>query len=330
VRSVYVGGLYSCAQIRHQHPTDKWIFSDFLTTGPFRLTDNPNDADIFLALDFNPEEQEILKLRRTQARLSILFRNEPKCVSPTNFGSHIDELFHETMNFGRISHEYKHVKRWPQFWTTQDFDFEKKTIRKNKIVMVNANKMSFHKSEQYSLRRKCMKRILDVETFGSSWDMSRKARLRALLIDLRRTLRGHSAPKLSSLRYWFANWPPTEAPEDKNKVLHGYQFSLVIENSLDYMTEKLFDVFFAGCIPIYVGPDVALFGIPMNLVVQVNPTVDSIRTGIEVARSMDYVVYLESLEEWLNSKDAQEAHEGKHVLKRSVEFISRASADIGR
>jgi hypothetical protein len=330
VRSVYIGGHHPRAQIRHQHPTDKRIFADFLTAGPFRLTDNPHDADIFLALDFNPEEQEILKLRRTHAKLSILFRNEPQCVWPTNFGSHIDELFHETLNFGRISYEYKQVEHWPQFWPTQDFDFEKKTIRKNKIVMVNANKMSFHKSEQYSLRRKCMKRILDVETFGSSWDMSRKARLRALLIDLRRTLRGRSAPKLSALRYWFANWPPIEAPVDKNKVLSGYQFSLVIENSLDYMTEKLFDVFFAGCIPIYAGPEVSLFGIPKNLVVQVNLTVDSICTGIETARSIDYEPYLENLEEWLNSKDAKEAHEGNNVLNRAIEFISRSSVNFSR
>jgi hypothetical protein len=330
VRSVYIGGLYPRAHIRHMHPTDMRTFANFLTAGLFQLTDKPAEADIFLALDFNPEERDILQFRRAQTRLSILFRYEPKCVWPTNFGGHIEELFHETLNFGRTPQEYKHVERWPQFWPTQDLNFEMSSIRKGKIVMINANKMSFHKSEQYSLRRKCIRRIKDLETFGSSWDISYKRRLRILLTAMRRTLLGRSTPKLSALRYWFANWTPIQAPLDKNLVLRDYRFSLVIENSVDYMTEKLFDVLFAGCIPIYAGPDVTLFGIPKNLVVQVNPTVSSIRAGIEIARSIDYEAYLESLEEWLNSKETQDEHEGNHVLKRSVDFISRASTNFSQ
>lgn len=50
------------------------------------------------------------------------------------------------------------------------------------------------------------------------------------------------------------------AVEDKILTLSNYKFSLCFENCTfpGYVTEKIFDCFFAGCIPIYWGaPDVA-------------------------------------------------------------------------
>jgi hypothetical protein len=46
---------------------------------------------------------------------------------------------------------------------------------------------------------------------------------------------------------------------DKHSLLGGYKFALVIENTRfpGYVSEKLFDCFFAGCIPVYDGaPDI--------------------------------------------------------------------------
>ena len=43
--------------------------------------------------------------------------------------------------------------------------------------------------------------------------------------------------------------------EDKRETLAGYRFSFCYENSRyrDYITEKLFDCFLSGCVPIYMG-----------------------------------------------------------------------------
>ncbi|MDZ4168041.1 MAG: glycosyltransferase family 10 [Coriobacteriia bacterium] len=49
-------------------------------------------------------------------------------------------------------------------------------------------------------------------------------------------------------------------PHDKVRVLRGYQFSLCFENTAfpGYITEKIFDCFVAGNIPVYLGaPDIA-------------------------------------------------------------------------
>ena len=54
--------------------------------------------------------------------------------------------------------------------------------------------------------------------------------------------------------------------DDKLALLAGYRFALVYENTRfrGYISEKLFDCFFARCIPIYSGaPDVAQF-VPPN------------------------------------------------------------------
>jgi hypothetical protein len=67
------------------------------------------------------------------------------------------------------------------------------------------------------------------------------------------------------------------------------------------LTEKLFDAFFARCIPVYVGPSVDKYEIPVNLVVQVDPTLDSIERGIEIAKAMDYEQWRTSLNAWLMS-----------------------------
>jgi hypothetical protein len=57
--------------------------------------------------------------------------------------------------------------------------------------------------------------------------------------------------------------------EDKLKLLAGYRFALVYENTRfsGYITEKLFDCFFARCIPIYSGaPDVAQYIPPATFI----------------------------------------------------------------
>lgn len=54
--------------------------------------------------------------------------------------------------------------------------------------------------------------------------------------------------------------------EDKHATLRQYRFSFCLENSVfeGYVTEKIFDVMFAGCVPIYCGaPDIGDY-VPKN------------------------------------------------------------------
>jgi hypothetical protein len=52
----------------------------------------------------------------------------------------------------------------------------------------------------------------------------------------------------------FSRYPRTFGEiEDKHAILKDSKFSVVIENSGDYVSEKLLDSLIEGCIPIYVG-----------------------------------------------------------------------------
>jgi hypothetical protein len=77
------------------------------------------------------------------------------------------------------------------------------------------------------------------------------------------------------------------------------------------MSEKLFDALFAGCIPIYVGPKVANYGIPEGLVIQAEPNLESIQLACESARRADYDAWFRRMKSYLDldSTRAKWSHE---------------------
>jgi hypothetical protein len=82
----------------------------------------------------------------------------------------------------------------------------------------------------------------DFDLFGEGWETRHPAVDPALHAAAQRVYRGLAA--------------------DKPTLLAGYRFALVFENTRfpGYISEKLFDCFFARCIPIYSGaPDVAQY-----------------------------------------------------------------------
>jgi hypothetical protein len=81
----------------------------------------------------------------------------------------------------------------------------------------------------------------------------------------------------------------------------------VIENSADYLSEKLIDAVISGTIPIYVGPNLNTFGLPAELAYQVNGDLSSIR---------------EACWQLMESRDIQDAilHAGREFL-RSTRYM---------
>jgi hypothetical protein len=84
--------------------------------------------------------------------------------------------------------------------------------------------------------------LADFDLYGEAWDTCHPAVAPSLNAAARQAHRGAAADKL--------------------EVLAKYRFCLVIENTRfpGYISEKLFDCFFAGCVPIYCGaPDVTAY-----------------------------------------------------------------------
>lgn len=136
--------------------------------------------------------------------------------------------------------------------------------RKKMVSLVCNNKISTHNNELYSERIKVIeffeqKHPEDLDLFGIGWDFAfggyyimkilekfhlfkffwgfiKFLKLDFLISKKYKCYRGSLSPKIPALRY--------------------YRFNICYENvygEMGYITEKIFDCFFAGCIPIYLG-----------------------------------------------------------------------------
>jgi hypothetical protein len=81
----------------------------------------------------------------------------------------------------------------------------------------------------------------------------------------------------------------------------------VVENSEELMTEKLFDAWFYGCIPVYVWPDLAPLGFPSSLFIRCKrSTVAEVSARITEAINIDHGVYLRNLQVFLADRETRD------------------------
>lgn len=147
----------------------------------------------------------------------------------------------------------------PAIWARRDRRF---------LTLINANKLPrLERSELYGERRRAVAffhRYGEIDLYGPHWDGAprrvgrswRPATARRLgerLWELRQRLRPDPVYAACA-----AAWRGVAA--SKLETLGGYRFALCFENAAlpGYLTEKLFDCFVAGTVPVYLGaPDVA-------------------------------------------------------------------------
>ena len=131
----------------------------------------------------------------------------------------------------------------------QDYIFAKDFF----CTLIAGNKMSWHSQELYSERIRTIRWFEknhpnDFQLFGLGWDayyFSGPKPVRALN-------RIRPLTRLLASKYPSYCGPVTR----KQDVLRRYKFAICYENTRDvpgYITEKIWDCFFAGCVPIYLG-----------------------------------------------------------------------------
>ena len=315
--SICIGGRYSSSPMRHKS-SNKEGLRQFLEKQGRNIVADALEADIYIALDHDEKDKKLLSERRRLKKYSILYRSEPLCVLPTAHKPETTALYSAVLSFGK-SESLKDGMHWPQYFPGKEQLELGVHDRLPRVVLINANKLSLRPSELYSLRRESIKEIAEIDLFGENWNSNFKDRVKILVIEVTKDPISNLVTFIGRSRHWFSSWPETPSPADKLRTMQSYKYALIIENELSYMSEKLFDAFFAGCIPIYVGPDVANYGIPKGLVIQCKPTVTSVIEGLEVAKRMNFEDYQERLENWLKSESTKDRHEGVGVINRAIE-----------
>jgi len=143
----------------------------------------------------------------------------------------------------------------------------------------------------------------DFDLFGSEWDKPLfSGRLSAVNLPLRLMYRRIGLFKGLKIR----RFPSFRGPvPSKNATLQQYRFCVAYENCAepDYLSEKLFDCFFAGCVPIYLGAPNVLETVPTEAFIDKRKfsNYGELHRYISTMGESDYNGYLEAARTFLRS-----------------------------
>lgn len=235
-------------------------------------------------------------------------------------------------NWDLKKHRYfKKIFTWNDCYVNNDqyikFNFPNKvTLRqesgfeKKLCTLIAGNKKSKHPLELYSKRVNVIRWFEknhpeDFEFYGMGWDAYQFTGPKYVKI----------LNRIKPLCKVFAPTYPSYKGKVKTKkdVLEQYKFVICFENARDisgYITEKIFDCFFSGCIPIYWGANNITEHIPKNCFIDFTEFKD-LNEMYQYITSMSDVVYqsyLVSIDEFLKS-DA--------CFKFSADYFSNVVVD---
>jgi hypothetical protein len=280
----------------------------------------------------------------------ILIRLEPLAVLPVQYNKNIESYFDLIIDPGGIatSDPNKCFIGWPYIATkdpsnpgqeTLDltakismavendlFSYEKWISRKNKMVHIAANKVSPTTKSNYRLRRTLAQEFNseELDIYGHLWDYPVWKKIFHRIKVYRYAVTTGYCPNFieiyGSLFSKYKNF--VSEPLDKHEIIKEYRFSLVIENSSTYCSEKLFDAILNGSIPIYVGPRNESLLLPPNLYFASTGSVKEIRSFIENINANEANDMLNSMKTFITSQCFVLNWDSKNVYLKIAKMIS--------
>ena len=190
--------------------------------------------------------------------------------------------------------------------------------KKKLCTIIAGYKLSDHPLELYSERINAIRWFErnhpeDFNLYGIGWDTyTFKGKLSRL--NRFEFLRKLFSPRFSSYKGKIKN---------KRDILKNYKFSICYENAKDisgYITEKIFDCFFAGCVPIYLGASNITKHIPENAFIDRRKfrSYEEVYSFIKNMPEKEYEKYLINIKDFLLSDKFQQF---------SVEYFAKTIMD---
>lgn len=207
---------------------------------------HPEEAEFIIFNEMPPKKYFI------HGKKGYLILLETEAILPKNWRLRDHQYFRKIFTWdGRYIDSKKYFKiNFPnKIPEILDFNLKKK---KNLCVMMAGNKSSRFRGELYSERLRAIRWFEknnpeDFDLFGAGWDREFDINIFKFLYDASRGR--HKFPSNKGRI-------PLKKP-----VMEQYKFAICYENFgniNDYITEKIFDCFFAGCVPVYLGaPNIA-------------------------------------------------------------------------
>lgn len=254
-------------------------------------------------------EMPLAKLKDTFPTYLVIWESE--VINPNNWIQKDHATFKKIFTW---NDELVDNKKYFKINFTHKFPESRVTFRnglspfnsKKLCSLIAGNKKVNHPLELYSEREKTIRWFEqntnnEFDFYGIGWQKhtSSNRLLRALL------------SKMSFLNTLFPpSYPSYKGPVDSKKAtLNNYKFAICYENAQlipGYITEKIFDCFFAGCIPIYWGAPNVTDHIPANCFIDRRKfnSHEELYHYISNMSEVEYSVILSNIEDYLFSEQS--------------------------
>lgn len=289
-----------------------------------------NDADIHLLINYSSREYKSFRKMGKSKNHIILLRLEPESVFPAQYSHRITkkfgvvitvgQKFNENNEFIDLGYPYCYLEN-PNFQMSRGVSvqnilksrqFEKSFELKNwstrpiNLSLIAGNKVSIKNNGNYDLRRKLAKSFKPelLEIYGDLWNKEYHLKLIHRLAVLNHGIRNLTLPNIKSIYGdFFIRYPNYKGKiKNKHEIVKKSKFSLVVENSNSYVSEKIFDAMINGSIPIYFGPNLEQFNIPTkDLILVENSSVNDVENRISEVTDHEIELYLANIRKFLNS-----------------------------
>lgn len=200
----------------------------------------------------------------------------------------------------------------PYFWPNPFFLVEKPipfAEREKLCVMMAANKWKRRPGELYTERFRAILWFMkhhpeDFDLYGYDWNISPAKKAIEHVRNAWRILRGTQVRPIDVSAVYKGS------VSVKKDILKKYRFCICYENAIDipgYITEKIFDCFIAGVVPVYLGWDGVRDYIPRETFIDKKsfPTYEALYEKLAFMEEEEYETYLDAIGRFLSSEEAE-------------------------
>lgn len=282
-----------------------------------------SSPDVVLYLDIPGGRLDALPGSWNSTVRKWLVLQESEVVIPRNWDLKRHEQFERIFTWNDELVDGIRYFKWNYtnpFPTRINLDISKKT---KLCVLIAGNKTARHPLELYSKRIEAIRWFernhpSDFDLYGVGWnEYLFTGPLPARVIK--------ALNRLKPLRRMLAvSYPSYRGKaESKRDVLGRYRFSICYENARDipgYITEKIFDCFFAGCVPVYWGAGNITDHIPADCFIDKRnfPSYEELYDFLVTMGDSEYLKYLKNIDAYLASEKAYQF---------SIECFAKTIAD---
>jgi hypothetical protein len=300
-------------------------FSTILEDLGFEVIDS-GDVDILINLNHNWKSLAEITNPET---FTVLIRLEPEAVYPTQYSKNVESKYSLVLTPGMPVGLIDDFIPWPYQYQENPLRPKSQLMGLSEVLqsphrremrtyknwsrreifcsMIAANKVSPNGKGNYSLRREFAFLIDDqrLQIFGELWRADFKRKLRYRFGVLKFAIASSSSFVLTEIFLdSFRKYPRVKGEiSDKHVITNNSKFSLVIENSNTYVSEKLFDALISGSLPVYFGPDLNLTPLSEDLVIRYSGPISEFVFFLEGLSPAYVEAKLESIEAFLESPE---------------------------